>query len=161
MRILVQRHNWAIFFKNEQEVAVTVKGNHYRTMLNEFLLTKIEQEDNIRYQQDGATCHTAEARLDVLRPVFEDRIISRKSYVVWPPCSCDLTSLDYYLWDAVKDKCYAFNPKTNDALKNNIRKACGEVQLHTMDNVLKNWTNCGGYCTASRGIHLDEIVFYY
>ena len=48
-------------------------------MLNEFLLTKIEEEDigNIWFQQDGATCHTAEATLDVLHPVFEDHIISR------------------------------------------------------------------------------------
>ena len=47
-------------------------------MLNEFLFKKIEEEDiaNIWFQQDGATCHTAEATLDVLNPVFEDRIIS-------------------------------------------------------------------------------------
>ena len=40
-------------------------------------ITKIEEKDigNIWFQQDGATCHTAEATLDVLRPVFEDRII--------------------------------------------------------------------------------------
>ena len=42
--------------------------------------------DNIWFQQDGAMCHTAEATLDVLRPVFkEDRIISRRADVVWPP----------------------------------------------------------------------------
>ena len=48
-------------------------------MLNEFLFTKIEEENigNIWFQQDGATCHTGEATLDVLRPVFEDRMISR------------------------------------------------------------------------------------
>ena len=68
-------------------------------MLNEFLFTKIEEEDigNIWYQQDGSTCHTPEATLDVLCPVFEDRIISRRADFVWPPRSCDLTPLDYYL----------------------------------------------------------------
>ena len=42
-------------------------------MFNVFLFTKIEEKDigNIKFQQDGATCHTAEATLDVLRPVFE------------------------------------------------------------------------------------------
>ena len=30
-------------------------------------------------------------------------------------------------------------PKTIDALKDNIREAIGEIQLHTTDNVLKNW----------------------
>ena len=52
-------------------------------MLDEFLFTKIKEEDigNIWFQQDGATCHTAEATFDVLRPVFEDRIISRRADV--------------------------------------------------------------------------------
>ena len=99
-------------------------------MLNEFLFTKIEEKDigNIWYQQDGAMCHTAEATLDVLRPVFKDRIISRRADGVWLPRSCDLTPLDYYLCDAVKDKCYANKPETIDALKDNIREAIGDIQ---------------------------------
>ena len=69
------------FFENDQGDAVTVNGNQCRAMLNEFLFTKIEEEDiaNIWFQQDGATCHT----------VFEDRIISRRA-VVWPPRSCEV-----------------------------------------------------------------------
>ena len=132
-------------------------------MLNEFMFTKIEGEDigNIWFQQDGATCHTAEATLDFLRPVFEDLIIKRRANVVWPPWSCDLTPLDYYLWGAVKDKCYADKPETIDALMDNIREAIGETQLHTIDNVFKNWTNRVGYCIASRGNHLSEIIFHY
>ena len=64
--------------------------------------------------------------LDVLRPVFEVRIISCRTNVVWLPRSCDLTP-----WDAVK-------PETIDAFKDNIREAIGEIQLRTIDNVLKN-----------------------
>ena len=110
-------------------------------MLNEFLFTKIEEEDigNIWFQQDGDTCHSAEATLDVLRPVFEYCIISRRTDVVWPPRSCGLTPLDYYLRGTVKDQCYTYKPETIDALKDNIRKALGEIQLHTIDNGLKNW----------------------
>ena len=112
-----------------------------------FLFTKIEEEDigNIWFQQDGATWHTGEATLDILRPVFEDRIISRRADVVWPARSCDLKPLDYYLWGTVKDKCYADKLETIDALKDNIREAIGEIQLHTIDNMLKNWTNRIGY----------------
>ena len=76
-RILVHRHNWAIFFfENKQGEAISVNGNRYRAMLNKFLLTKIEEYDigSIWFQQDGATCHTAKATLNVLSPVFEDRI---------------------------------------------------------------------------------------
>ena len=93
------------------------------------MFTKIEEKDigNIWFQQDVATYHTAAAILDVLRPVFEDRIISRRTDVIWPPRSCDLTPLYYYLWGAVKDKCYADKPDTIDALKHNIREAIGEI----------------------------------
>ena len=104
-------------------------------MLNKFLFTKIEEEDI----------------LDVLRPVFEDPIISRRADVVWPPRSCNLTPLDYYLFGAVKGKCYANKPETINALKDNIREAIGEIQLQTSDNMLKNWTDRVGYCMASRG----------
>ena len=105
-------------------------------------------------------CHTAEATLDVLRPVFEDRIISRRADVVWPPRSCNLTPLDYYLLGAVKDKCYADKPETIDDLKDNIREAIGEIQLYTIDNVLKNLSERVGYCMASPDSHLNTIIFH-
>ena len=113
------------FLENEQEEAVTVNDDRYRAMWNEFLFTKIEEEDigNIWFQEDSATCHTAEATHDVLRHVFESRIISLKADVVWPSRNCDLTMLDYYFWG----KCYADKPETIDALKDNIREAIGEI----------------------------------
>ena len=110
---------------------------------------------HIWFQQDGATCHTAEATRDVLR------IITRRADVVWPPQSSDLKPLDYYFWGAVKDKCYADKSKTIDALKHNIREAIDEIQLHTIDNVLKNWTDRVSYCMTSRVSHLNEIIFHY
>ena len=123
------------------------------TMLNEFLLTKIEEEDigSIWFEQDDATYHTAEATLAVLRPVFEDRIIIRRADVVCPPQSCDLTPLDYYLWGAVKDKSYADKPETIVTLKDNIREAIGEIQMDTIDNVLENWAES----------LFNEIIFHY
>ena len=102
---------------------VTIIGSQKRRMLATF-----------GFLQDGATCNTAEATLDVLRPVFEDRIISRKADLVWPPRSCDLTPLDYYLWGIVEDKCYVDKPETIEPLKDNIREAIGEIQLHTIEN---------------------------
>ena len=125
-------------------------------MLNEFLFTKIEEEDigNICFQQDGATCQIVGATLYVLRIVFEDRIINCRANVVWPLRSCDVTPLDYKLCGAVKDKYYADKPKTIDALKDSICEAIGEIQLHTIDNALKNSTD-------HVGNHFNEIIFHY
>ena len=60
------------FFENEQGAAVTV--NSYRDILNAFLVPKIEEDDmnEIWFQEDGATCHTANVTIDLLRTVFEN-----------------------------------------------------------------------------------------
>ena len=50
--------------------------------------------------------------LRATRAVFKDRIFSHWADVVWLPRSCDLTPLDYYLWGAVKGKCYAEKSET-------------------------------------------------
>ena len=52
-----------------------------------------------------------------------------------------MTPLDYYLCGAVKAKYYTDKPETIEALKDNIREEIDEIQLHTIDNVLKNWTD--------------------
>ena len=63
--------------------------------------------------------------------------------------------------DAVKGKCYADKPEVVDLLKDNIHEVVGEIQLHTIDNMLKNWTAGVGYCMANRGSRLNEIIFHY
>ena len=77
VRTLVQRYNWAIFLRKWARRGRYSQWRSLSVMLNEFLFTQIEEEDigNICFQQDGAMCHTAQAALDILRPVFEDRII--------------------------------------------------------------------------------------
>ena len=62
-------------------------------------------------------------------------------------------------WGAVKDKCYAQELETIDALKDSICEDIGE--LHKIDNVLNNWTDRVGYCKASRSSHLNEIIIHY
>ena len=36
--------------------------------------------------------------------------------------------------------------ETIDDLKDNIPDAIGEIHLHTIDNMLKNWTDRIGFC---------------
>ena len=60
-----------------------------------------------------------------------------------------ISFLDHYLWGDVKDKSYADKPETIDVSKDNICEAMGEIQLHTINNVFKNWTDREGYCILS------------
>ncbi|GFW49155.1 uncharacterized protein TNCV_3924621 [Trichonephila clavipes] len=70
-------------------------------MITNFFIPELNNHDvqELWFQQDGAACHTARATIDLLKDTFGDRLISRFGPVNWPPRSCDLTPLDYFLWD--------------------------------------------------------------
>ena len=71
-----------------------------------------------------------------------------------------MTLLDHFLWGAVKDKCYVNHPETIEALKREIEVAIHGINAHTIENVLKNLVDRMGYCNASRGSHLNDVVFH-
>ena len=55
--------------------------------------------------------------MDLLRGEFGEHFISRSGPVNWPPRSCGLTPLDYFLWGYVKAQVYTDKPASIDALK--------------------------------------------
>ena len=100
VRIFVQRHNWVIFLRK-----CVRRGRYSQWRLLSGHVERIFVHKNWRrgyWQHLVSRGHIAEATLDVLR----------RANVAWPPQSCDLTPLDYYLWDVVKDRCYADKPET-------------------------------------------------
>ncbi|GFV65758.1 hypothetical protein TNCV_4153941 [Trichonephila clavipes] len=74
-------------------------GDRYRAMMTNFFIPELNNHDvqELWFQQNGATCHTARATIDLLKDTFGDRLISRFGPVNWPPRSCDLTPLDHFL----------------------------------------------------------------
>ncbi|GFX03828.1 putative transposable element [Trichonephila clavipes] len=111
------------------------------------------------FQQDGATCHTARSTIYLLKDTFGDRLISRSGPVNWPPRSCDLAPLDYFLWGYVKSLVYADKPQTLDHLEDNIRRVIADIRPQMFENVIENWTSRLDYIRASRGCHMPEIIF--
>ncbi|GFU64972.1 ras association domain-containing protein 1 [Trichonephila clavipes] len=67
-------------------------------MITNFFIPELNNHDvqELWYQQDGATCHTARATIDLLKDTFGDRLISRFGPVNWPPRSCDLTPWEQF-----------------------------------------------------------------
>ncbi|GFT63639.1 uncharacterized protein TNCV_870761 [Trichonephila clavipes] len=111
------------------------------------------------FQQDGATCHTARSTIDLLKDTFGDRLISRFGPVNWPPRSCDLTPLDYFLWGYVKSLVYADKPQTLDHLEDNIRRVIADIRPQMLEKVIENWTSRLDHIRASRGSPMPEIIF--
>ncbi|GFV93877.1 hypothetical protein TNCV_1811321 [Trichonephila clavipes] len=85
--------------------------------------------------------HKARATIDLLKDTFGDRLISRFGPVNWPPRSCDLTPLDYFLWGYVKSLVYADKPQTLDHLEDNIRRVIADIRPQMLEKVIENWTS--------------------
>ncbi|GFX70118.1 transposable element Tc3 transposase [Trichonephila clavipes] len=149
------------FFKNDEGHNVTVNGDRYRAMITNFFIPELNNQDvqELWFQQDGATCHTARDTIDLLKGTFGDRLISRFGPVNWPPRSCDLTPLDYFLWGYVKSLVYADKPQTLDHLEDNIRRVIADIRPQMLEKIIENWTSRLDYIRASRGSPMPEIIF--
>ncbi|GFV11492.1 uncharacterized protein TNCV_3374131 [Trichonephila clavipes] len=132
------------FFKNDEGHNVTVNGDRYRAMITNFFIPELNNHDvqELWFQQDGATCHTARATIDLLKDTFGDR----PNFTFWT-CelasrSCDLTPLDYFLWELCKviglcpDK-----PQALDHLEDNIRRVIADIRPQMLEKVIENWTS--------------------
>ncbi|GFW38299.1 uncharacterized protein TNCV_1331521 [Trichonephila clavipes] len=79
------------FFKSDEGHNVTVNGDRYIAMITNFFIPELNNHDvqELWFQQDGATCHTARVTIDLLKDTFGDCLFSRFGPVNWPPRSCD------------------------------------------------------------------------
>ncbi|GFS86649.1 hypothetical protein TNCV_857641 [Trichonephila clavipes] len=107
-------------------------------MITNFFIPELNNHDvqELWFQQDGATCHTARATIDLLKDTF-----------------------DYFLWGYVKSLVYADKPQTLDHLEDNIRRVIADIRPQMLEKVIENWTSRLDYIRASRGSHMPEILF--
>ncbi|GFW13138.1 DUF4817 domain-containing protein [Trichonephila clavipes] len=119
-----EAHFWLNGYVNKQNCRIWSKANpqvYVETPLHPEKLTNNHDVQELWFKLDGAACHTARATIDLLKDTFGDRLISRFGPVNWPPRSCDLTPLDFFLWGYVKSLVYVDKPQTLDHLEDNIR----------------------------------------
>lgn len=153
------------FFDNDTDADGTagVTGSRYRAMLTQFLWPKLAELelDQMWFQQDGAPAHAAAQTIQLLRSKFGDRVISRNADVNWPPRSCDLTPVDYFLWGLLKSQVYANKPKTIQRLQTNIRSEMAAISGNLLRTVVDNYDIRMLACDRGRGGHLGKIDIVY
>ncbi|GFX23902.1 putative transposable element [Trichonephila clavipes] len=142
------------FFKNDEGHNVTVNGDRYRAMINNFSIPELNNNDVLE-----PWFQAARATIDLLKATFGDRLISRFGPVNWPPRACGLTPLDYFLWGYVKSLVYADKPQTFDHLEEKIRRVIADIRPQMLEKVIENWTSRLDYIRASHGSHMPEIIF--
>lgn len=149
------------FFKDDGGRNVTVNGERYRSMITDFFVPQVNDRnmEEFWFQQDGATCHTSRDTITLLEETFGERITSRNGPHNFPPRSCDLTPMDYFLWGYVKSLVYVDKPQTLERLENNICRVISNIRPQMLERVVENWTSRMPFIQAGRGAHMPEIVF--
>ena len=151
--------NIELVFENEHGVAVSVKGVRYRTMLENFLRSAVENHHQVWFQRDGATAHTTRDTMSLLRNIFGERIISRTSDFNWPPRSPNLTAPDCFLWGYLKEKVHIDKSRTIEQLKSNIRDEINNITPEVLRKVMENVLERARICEAENGHQLRDIIF--
>jgi hypothetical protein len=95
------------------------------------------------FQQDSATSHTARIPMQALSEVFGDGIISSG---IWSARSPDFNTSDFSVWGCVKDKVYKSNPRTEEEVKENIRREIANIPVEKLrkvnQNLFRRWEEC-------------------
>lgn len=118
----------------------TVNGTNYLEMLQTFLWPAIEghrHQHELWFQQDGAPPHYATSVRQWLGEHFPNRWLGRRGAVEWPPRSCDLTPLDFFLWGYLKELVYTRKPTTLAQLRQQIITAFHSITPSLCEKVCR------------------------
>jgi len=95
-----------------------------------------------------------------MREKFEGRLLSRNGDQNWPPRSCDIIPLDFFLWGYVKVHVYENKPRTIEQLKEEIRRVIGELDAEMCQRVIASFVTRTEACQRSRGGHMSDVIFH-
>ncbi|GBL78582.1 hypothetical protein AVEN_65178-1 [Araneus ventricosus] len=82
---------------------------------------------NVWFQHDGARAHKTSSVKQYLVEEFGEQIHRYGGFQEWPPRSPDLTPMDFFLWEYLKQQVYATPPPTLRDLQRRITDACANV----------------------------------
>lgn len=152
------------YFEDGRGNTVTVNSERYVQMLRGFLVPQLQllgiDVTKTWFQQDGATCHTANDSMAVLRNLFPGKLISRFGDVPWSARSPDLTSCDCWLWGYLKSKVFGSKPRTIPELKQCIREEIAAIPQSMIRKVTANMQKRWEACVDVDGHHSRDIIFH-
>jgi len=129
------------FFENEPGNAVPVNADRYVEMLQNFFtpqLARFPVNENVLFQQDGATSHTARMSMNAVNALFPNRAVSRNGDIPWPP-SPDLTPCNYFLWGYLKTKVFETRPRTIADLKQRTQDEVAAIPVEMLREVMNSF----------------------
>ncbi|GFU54668.1 hypothetical protein TNCV_2161361 [Trichonephila clavipes] len=113
-------------------------------MITNFFIPELNNHDvqELWFQQDSATCHTARATIDLLKDTFGDRLVSRFRPVNWPLRSCDLTPISRLVPKYYKDSQGGKPGLLGGQFMTEKSEECSSNQPVANLNLATGWYNC-------------------
>jgi len=111
------------------------------------------------FQQDGATAHTANESMTIVRNMFPGHLISRFGEEPWPPHSPDLSTCDFFLWGYLKSRVYTHRPRTLNYLKGAIRQEIRPIDSQLLVRVMDVFKKRLENYIQEDGRQLTDIIF--
>jgi hypothetical protein len=93
--------------------------------------------------------------MQAVSDVFGNRIISSD---ISPASSSDLNPCDFFFWGCLKDKVYSNNFRTEEKLKENIRREMSNIPAEYLQKVNQNiFPRCEA-CLHVEGQHFQHLL---
>ncbi|XP_050295593.1 uncharacterized protein LOC126735594 isoform X2 [Anthonomus grandis grandis] len=119
----------------------------------------ILQENELHFQQDGATPHYFRPVREWLNNRFPNQWIGRRG-----PIECGLlghhylTPLDFFLWGHIKSVVYKTQPDDIEDLKRRITEASRAIPEEVFQNVREEFENRLYFCLENNGEHFEHLL---
>ena len=149
------------FFESVGSVQTLISDRYLNLLKGKFLPALYRRKidiNNIWFQQDGATPHTAKHVLEWLHSMFGERLISFKTDKIWPPHSPDLSPLDFFLWGYLKHRVCTPKSKTLDDLRAAVRREMRTITQEMCNNVVDNFKKRMNVVIEQNGRHIEHIM---
>ena len=113
-------------------------GKRYLNMLQIYFFPKVQQQEDIYFQQDRAPAHYAHCVRESLDINFNDKWIGRRGSFEWPARLPDLSSVEFFLWGFLKDMVYKEKPRTIPDIRRVIADKIATTDMELCQKVCRN-----------------------
>ncbi|KZC11446.1 hypothetical protein WN55_02620, partial [Dufourea novaeangliae] len=95
---------------------------------------------------------------DALNELYPNKWIRRGGLVSWPPRPPDLTPLDFFLWEALKNAIYQNVPTTPENMKQRIIAASTRISSETIRHTRNAAIQRLQLCFDANGHHFEHLL---
>jgi len=143
-----------------------ITGDSYQQLLETKFFPYAKKNGLVKhfyFVQDGIMPHRTKKVFESIFNVYENRIIGlkypnfdnssakRDLFIEWPSYSRDLNPCNFFLWEYLKNNCYAQQPETIKELIIAVRKVVNGISKEMLNEVFLNFRKRIRFCDKYEG----------